>query len=163
MTTGRVRIESLADHLDLVETVARWHWDAWGHEDPGASLASWTAGMRARANRDRIPMTYVALDGAELVGTASLIAHEMVTHPEWSPWLGGVYVRHDRRGEGIGSALVREAVRAAAAMNEPRLYLSTESARGFYEKLGWRAIAVEEHAGQPVTIMVIETKGDLQG
>ena len=158
--TDRVRIESIADHLDLIETIARWHWDAWGHEDPAGSLASWTAGMHARTNRDRIPTTYVALDGDDLLGAASLIEHEMATHPEWSPWLGGVYVRHDRRRQGVGSALVRHAVRAAAAMGVARLYLSTESARGFYEKLGWHTIAEEEYAGQPVTVMAIDPVED---
>jgi hypothetical protein len=43
-----MRIESIADHLDLIEIIARWHWEEWGYADPGGSLASWTAGLRAR-------------------------------------------------------------------------------------------------------------------
>jgi GNAT superfamily N-acetyltransferase len=160
MTTSRVRIESIADHLELVETIARWHWEEWGHADPGGSLAGWTAGLRTRTRRGEIP-TYVALDGDELVGSVTLVAHDMATHPEWSPWLAGTYVVPERRREGVGSALARHALREAAAMGVARLYLYTESdaARGWYERLGWRAIAVEDYAGALVTIMAIATSG----
>ncbi len=157
MTTRQVRIESIADHLALIETIARWHWEAWGQADPGGSLASWTAGLRERTHRDRIPTTYVALEGDELLGSVTLVEHDMANHPEWSPWLAGTYVTPSRRGQGVAGALVRHAVGKVAAMGVPRLYLYTESARGLYERLGWYPIAEEDYEGQPVTIMTIAT------
>ncbi len=157
MTAGRVWIESIADHLDLVATIAEWHWAEWGHADPGGSLASWTEGLRRRTNRERIPTTYVALDGGELLGSATLVEHDMATRRDLSPWLAGLYVAPAHRGRGVGSALVRHAVRRAAAMGVGRLYLYTGPARGFYERLGWRPIADEWYEGQPVVVMAIQT------
>jgi predicted N-acetyltransferase YhbS len=158
--TRRVRIESIADHPDLVEAIARWHWDEWGHVDPGGSLASWTAGLRRRTNRGRIPTTYVALDADELLGSVPLVEHDMATRRDLAPWLAGLYVAPAHRGRGVGSALARHAVRQAAAMGVGRLYLYTGPARGFYERLGWRAIADERYEGEPVVVMAIETAGE---
>lgn len=93
-----MRIAPLPDHLVLVETIARWHWNEWGDEDPSGSLASWTEAMRQRTNRDGIPTTYVALGGDELLGSVSLVEHDMETHLDLSPWVAGVYVRPSRRG-----------------------------------------------------------------
>src|SRR5687768_14875761 len=128
-----MRVESIADHLDLVDTIARWHWDEWGHADPQGSLQSWAEGLRERTKRDAIPTTYVALDGAELLGSVTLVENDMSTRPGLTPWLAGVYVKQDRRLQGVGTALVRHAIRKAAEMGIKRLYLHTHSARPFYE------------------------------
>lgn len=157
-----MHIANVADHPDLIDTVARWHFDEWGHHDPGGSVQSWADHLRRRTNRDRIPATYIALNGDgedELCGTVLLVQHDMSTHPELSPWVGGVYVNPAHRGKGIASALVRHAVQQATTMGVTRLYLFTESARGLYEKLGWQAIVEEEYQGEPVTIMAIDLNG----
>ncbi len=152
-----MRIERLADHPGAVDTIGRWHWDEWGHADPEGSLESWTEALLARAHRDRIPTTFVALDGAEPVGSAVLVEHDMDTRRDLSPWLAGVFVKPSHRHRGIASALVRRAVREAARLDVGRLYLYTQPARGLYEKLGWRPLAEDHYEGQPVTIMTIET------
>ncbi len=150
-----MRIESIADHLDLIDTIAGWHWDEWGGVDPGGSLESWTEGLQQRTNRDRIPTTFVALDGDELLGSVTLVEHDMDTHLEVSPWVAGVYVRPSARRRGVASALVRHAVREAREMRITRLHLYTSTARDLYEKLGWQPIADDHYEGQPVTIMAI--------
>jgi GNAT superfamily N-acetyltransferase len=154
-----MRIESIADHLDLVPTIARWHWDEWGHTDPTGSLAAWTAGLRQRTHRDRIPTTYVALAGDELLGSVTLVEHDMDTHRELSPWLAGLYVEPSRRGQGVGSALVRHTVQKAGEMGIARLYLYSGPARSFYERLGWRPVAETVYHGRPVTILTIGCSG----
>ena len=150
------RVESIADHLDLVDTIARWHWDEWGHTDPKGSLQSWTEGLRERTKRDAVPTTYVALDGAELLGSVTLVENDMSTRPDLTPWLAGVYVKQERRLQGVGTTLVRHAVQKAAEMGIKRLYLYTHSARAFYEKLGWQHIADSYYEGQDVSIMAID-------
>jgi GNAT superfamily N-acetyltransferase len=152
----RLRIENIADHPDLIETVARWQWGEWGHLDPADSLAARIASIGAQTDLDRIPTTFVALDGDEPLGSASLVADDMPTHPELTPWLASVYVAPAARGRGVASALVRRVVQQAATLGVTRLYLYTESAQGLYEKLGWRVIATDHFEGAPVTIMAID-------
>src|SRR6476620_9708319 len=133
----RMEIASIADHLQLVPTIAKWHWDEWGHTDPDGSLESWTEGLAKRTNRDRIPTTYVTLDDDEPIASTTLVEHDMSTHLDLTPWLAGVYVKPDYRGRGVGAALVTHTTRKAAQMGVERLYLYTSSAQEFYRKLGW--------------------------
>jgi len=105
-----MHLESIADHLDLVDLIARWHFAEWGHLDPSSTLEAWTEGLRQRTHRDEIPTTYVALEADELLGSVTLVEHDMLTRPELSPWVAGVYVAPAHRHRGIGSALVRYAV-----------------------------------------------------
>jgi GNAT superfamily N-acetyltransferase len=150
-----VRIENIADHPALVETVARWQWGEWGHLDPDDSLAARIASLRDQMP-DRIPTTSIALEGGEPLGTASLVMHDMDTHRELSPWLASVYVTPTARGRGVASALVRRVVQQAATLGIARLYLYTPDAQGLYEKLGWQAIGTEHFEGHHVTIMAID-------
>ena len=152
-----VQIDNLADHPELVETVARWLWDEWGHVDPTGLLSSWTAGLRWRANRDTLPMTYVALEDGTPVGTVRLIENDMPSRRDLSPWLASLYVVPTARGRGVGAALVQFAVRQAAAMGTKRLYLQTSTARGLYERLGWQVMADAQFADYSVAIMSIST------
>lgn len=152
-----MRVESIADYLDLVNTIARWHWDEWGRHDPGGTVESWVEGLRQRTNRDRVPTTYVALEGEDLVGSATLVDNDMSTRPDLSPWVAGVYVKAELRGRGVGSALMRHVVRKAAEMGIEKLYLYTGGARVFYEKLGWRYLENEYYEGRTVSIMEFDT------
>lgn len=159
MTTDPLQIEHLADHLDCVETLARWHWDEWDHADPTKSLASTIDWMRESANRDAIPLTLVACANGEPLGSASLLDHDLETRPELSPWVVGVYTRSDVRGRGIGTALMRQAVHTATRLGVSRLYLYTDAngtARRLYERLGWQPIAEEVYKGDAIVIMTIE-------
>lgn len=151
-----IQIESLADHLELVERIACWHFTEWGHSDPSATLAGWTEGLRQRTKRDQIPTTYVAFEGNEPLGSVRLVEHDMRTHPDLSPWLVGVYVIPERHHQGIGSLLVRHAVQQVTHMGVKRLYLYTHAARAFYEKLGWRFLEEDVYEGQAVAIMAID-------
>ena len=151
-----VRIENIADYPALVETVARWQWEEWGHLDPTDSLAERITSLRNQTDPNRIPTAYIALEGDEPLGTAALVRHDMDTHRELSPWLASVYVTPAARRRGVASALVRRVVRQAAALGIARLYLYTPDAQGLYEKLGWQAIGTEHFQGHLVTIMAID-------
>ncbi len=153
-----MRIDHIADHPALVETVARWQWAEWGHLDPDDSPAAWIANLRAQTERGSISTTYLALERGELLGIASMVEDDFATHPEFSPRLACVYVKPDARGRGVASALVRQVVRVAATIGVQRLYLYTKGARGLYEKLGWQIIATEHVAGSPITIMAIDIR-----
>ena len=155
---GGVRIASLADHLDAVDAIARWHWEEWGEEVAMGPPAAWAERLRRYANRAAIPMTFVALapDGA-LVGSASLTAEDLASRPDLSPWLSSVYVAPEWRGRGLGSALARHVVARAAALGVPRLYLCTEHSRSLYERLGWRVVAPDHRRGHDLVVMAIET------
>ena len=63
------------------------------------------------------------------------------------------FVLPGHRGKEIGSRLVREAEKLLANNGVATAYLFTESARAFFEKLGWRAIGRATCNGHPVSIL----------
>lgn len=147
-------IESIADHVDLVETISKWHWNEWGHVDPDGTLETWTESLASRTERDTIPTTYVALaDGRDLLGSVSLVDCDMETRPDLWPWLAGLYVRPDARNGGVGSALVTHAMKKVREMDIHTLYLYTSSSESLYSKLGWSTIDREGYEGKDVAIM----------
>lgn len=149
-----VKISSLADCPHLAPVIAQWHCGEWGHLYPGGTVDGWLRHIRTRMNADRIPITVVALDGArEPVGTAALTEHDMETHRELSPWLGGVYVIPPARRRGVASALVRDLMGRAADFGIRTLHLYTNGAEGLYQKLDWRVLSREPYMGREVTIM----------
>jgi predicted N-acetyltransferase YhbS len=148
-----VIIELLADHPEYVETVALWHHGEWAYLRPGDTLEKRLVRLRADCGRQDIPITYVATESGEVLGSAMLIAHDMDSHMEWTPWLAGVFVAQQKRATGIGAALVRHVMRAAADLGISVLYLYTPKAEPFYTRLGWTVIERTFYRGTNVTVM----------
>jgi GNAT superfamily N-acetyltransferase len=148
-----MRIEYLADHEELIPELARLHFAEWGHLRPEETLEGRTRRLRDYCGRGGIPTVLVALAGPALCGSAMLIAHDMDTREDLTPWLAGVYVLPAHRHRGYGSALVAAVVHEAAAIGVERLYLYTPDAAKFYARLGWSSLGDAEYRGQHVVIM----------
>ncbi len=148
-----MRIDYLADHLSLVPALTRLHFEQWGHLRPDEPLESRARRFEACCGRGGVPSVVVALEDDELAGSAMLIASDMDTRPDLTPWLAGVYVVTGHRGRGVGSALVTRVEAEASALGVTRLYLYTPDAMAFYAHLGWVAGERCEYLGQAVTIM----------
>lgn len=137
-----MKIEYLADHPEFLRTLAEWQHGEWGYLRPGDTVEARMVRLGGWGERDRIPLTVVAHENGEVRGSASLIAHDMDTRMELTPWLAGVFVAPDRRREGIGAALVRRIRVEAGRLHVPVLYLYTVHSESFYADLGW---SLQEH------------------
>ena len=134
-------IDYLADRREFIPTVAHWRHEEWGHLRPNETLDDRIARLERTCGHRQIPTTFVAVDdGAQPVGCASLVEHDMLTRPELSPWLAGVFVPHEQRRRGIGAALVGRVVAEARSLGVPRLYLYTPTTGAFYRRLGWSVV-----------------------
>ena len=146
--------EHLHRRPEHVPTIARWWFDEWGHEAPGLTAEANEARVRENLGA-LLPVTIVALRDGRPVGVAALKAHELFdVLPERTPWLGGVYVVPEARGEGLAARLVGEIEAIAARAGFRRLWLDTEVPDGgLYARLGWRIDRHLEHAGLKLTVM----------
>jgi GNAT superfamily N-acetyltransferase len=59
-----------------------------------------------------------------LLGSAMLIARDMDTDPEYSPWVAGVFVSPTHRRRCIGRALSEHVLHEAARLGFATLYLT---------------------------------------
>ena len=151
-----MEIGYLADHERFVSPLVQWHHQEWSYLRPGDTIDARTARLRAACGHCGIPTVFVAFTENELLGSAMLIAHDMDTRIEFSPWLAGVFVRPDRRKEGLGSKLVQRVVEEARVFGVRRLYLYTPTAEQFYVRLGWSKIERTNYRGASVVVMTKE-------
>jgi GNAT superfamily N-acetyltransferase len=151
-----VRIDLLADHLDLVELITRWHWAEWGHAYPESSAEEWMSNIASRAGRGPVPFTLVVWVGEEPVGAVSLAEHDMPPDPAFArltPCVSGTYILPSWRRKGIGAVLMEALEARAASFELGTLFLFTGEAEAFYRRVGWRTIAESEDHGSPVAVM----------
>jgi GNAT superfamily N-acetyltransferase len=152
-----VTIEYLADRAEFMHTVARWHHDEWGHLRPNETVEDRVAQVERACGHCEVPTTFVALVEDQLLGSASLVEHDMTTRPELSPWLSGVFVAPQHRRHEIGAALVERVVQEAHTLGTQRLYLYASGSGILYLRLGWsvveRTFYRELWGNQEITIM----------
>jgi GNAT superfamily N-acetyltransferase len=154
-----MRITFLADYPDYVPTVAAWIFQEWGRDFAEHTLEEVEAKFRTHLNRDRVPLTLIALLDDHPVGTASLFVSDMDTRADLSPWLAAVYVLPGHRSRGLGTRLVEASEAVARQVGIPRLYLFTPDRESFYARLGWSALERSDYRGQPVVIMAKSLAG----
>ena len=156
-----VTIEYLADRREFIPVVARWLHTEWGHLRPGETVEDRAARVECDCGHCEVPTTFIALGGDQLLGSASLVEHDMDIRPKLSPWLSGVFVAPEHRRRGIGAALVERVVQEARALGTPRLYLYTPGSGALYFRLGWSVVEWtfyrELWGDQEVTIMELVT------
>ena len=186
---SQIHIAPLAEHPDLVPTVAGWLHQEWGYLYPGGSLESRIQQVRERAQPEGIPAVFIALSQETPVGTSGLLQYDSavdraieVAHTaavaqgkadiKWletrvipTPWLVSVYVTPEYRRRGIASQLVRHAMGAARRLGVERLYLYTETpgAEALYRSLGWQIFERLVYPEMHTTLMVADlTKLDIE-
>jgi len=87
-----------------------------GISGPSETVDDRIARVERACGHYQIPTSFVAVDGDQAVGCASLIEHDMLTRPELSPWLAGVFVPRQYWRHGIRAALVKRVVREARSL-----------------------------------------------
>ncbi len=132
--------------------MAKWFYQEWSHLYPGRKVIDIEQAIGGRGKK-KILVTFIALEGEELLGTVSLKIHDMETRLDLTPWLAGLYVVESRRKQGIGTTLVKVIERKAKELSVRKLYLYTLNSEGFYARLGWFGKERAEYHGYSVTIM----------
>lgn len=152
-----VKFEFLADRPEIIDVVAGWYYAQWGHLNPEATAAAIATTISQSMNKDRLPILLLAFVDNAVVGAVELKFREMDIYPDREHWLGGVFVRSEYRGLGIGKRLVSEAIQLAQKFAVQTLYLQTEElSGGIYAELGWQRL--EKVRYKSTTVLVMERR-----
>lgn len=96
VSVDRMRIVDLNNEPWHIARLSRWHHREWVQFYPDEQVADFARDLNACLGEQLVPSTFIATDG-RLLGSASLLASDMLTHPELSPWVASVYVRRARQ------------------------------------------------------------------
>jgi predicted N-acetyltransferase YhbS len=145
-----ININTQPEHIP---EVAEWLFKEWGHLSPGSTLEQRIQRLQERGRDTELPVTFIAVEDGQAVGTVSLVPHDMEIRMNLTPWMASVFVKPEARGRGIGSQLVTFAEEEARRRGISPLYLFTPNKQRMYARLGWTAIEEVEYRGERVTIM----------
>lgn len=148
-------ISPLADIPEAIPTMAKWFYDEW-HSFDGRSIDQITAQLSENLNRHSIPITFVAHQNHEILGTVSLDISDLPEFDSYSPWLASLYVHESHRSKGVASALVSHLKQFALSDGYTPLYLWTPGSISLYERFGWVEISRSTYIGKSITIMVLK-------
>jgi GNAT superfamily N-acetyltransferase len=148
-----MRIEYLADHEELVPELASWHFAEWSFLQPNETLEERTLRLRRCCGHREIPTVVIGLLGNVLCGSGMLVAQDMDSRPNLTPWLAGLYVAPAYRRKGYGTKLIERVVQEAAALKAQALYLYTPNSEQYYCGRGWSVVERSKYRGADVSIM----------
>lgn len=146
------RILAVSEQPELAPLVARWLVAQFGGQG-GRTVEQMTDLILAPPKGPE--ESFVAFEGDQPVGTASLAHADLDSRPDLAPWLAGVLVQPPYRGRGHAAALVRAVEGFARAAGIGTLWLYTWSAARLYARLGWREAGreIEMKRNQEVILM----------
>jgi GNAT superfamily N-acetyltransferase len=145
-TNPTYHIEFLADHPAYAEEVGQLKMAEWLRTSPDRPYEVWIDEIRASAQKDRVPMTLLALRDGEVLGFVSLVEIDDRAGIERGVWLITLYVREAYRCYGIGTALIERCIAEGRRMGRPALYLWTETPQltAYYARRGWQYVGQDE-------------------
>ncbi len=130
-----LRIDHLFEHPEHLPEVARWIYEEFWRDRAGYSVATFERLLREASDPDRVPLSLLALADGRPAGTVNLVHTDSETRPDLHPWLAALVVVPERRGLGIGSALVRALLGHAARLGFRELFLGTDIP-AYYARFG---------------------------
>jgi len=146
--TNDIQIGFLCDFPEHIRAISKWQYTEW-HDffiDPIYNFQSLEDLVKDNTdnylNKDKLPLTLVALYKGELAGTVTIEIHEKwQTIPLYSPYLSALFVDENFRKKGIGHKLIEFVENLVKEMHYSQVYLSTEENRkGIYDNLGYTVL-----------------------
>ena len=153
-----MKIDYLAEHPTFIPTLSKWFLREWRDFYGDKTWEDVAETFYRRLNKGAVPMALVAFEGERPSGTVSLLAESISTRKHLTPWLGGLYVREEERGHGLGRQLIEAAVGEASKLGIEQLFIGLRKAEGYYLKLGWEVVERMNYYGAEITIMQLNLR-----
>lgn len=141
-----MKIVSLCDYPEHIDTVARWNWGAFCENDRPSVTLDIVRNKLKMHKHGALPHAYIALEDDVPVGTVTLYDNDLKGE-DVTPWLGSLFVPENHRCHGIAKKLIDHICKVAHELGYDAIYLRTEHTAKYYEKLGWQLV---KHTVDPV-------------
>jgi predicted N-acetyltransferase YhbS len=153
-----MKIDYLAEHRDFIPALSKWFLREWRDFYGDKTWEFVAETFYKRLNRSAVPLSLVAFEDDSPLGTISLLEESISSYRHLSPWLGGLYVREERRNQGIGRHLIEAGAAEAAKVGAERLYIGIRKAEDYYIRLGWQTVERTFYYNEDITIMQLDLR-----
>lgn len=131
---------------------AQWRLEAFG-DVLGASLADEIKRLEDFVAGGALQAALMASCDGVPAGTCLLAQKELEPCHPVSPWLAGLYVVPEYRRRGIGKILVRATEEQARQRGNRQIFLYSDDATSYYERLDWRVVEQTTRMEHPMALM----------
>ena len=156
-------IDYLHNNKLFVPVAAKWIFEEWGRHTSGSSVDRIEKWLRRSPGGSGLPISMVATEQDVPVGLSRLVANDMDTRQDLTPWLASLFVPPEIRNHGIASTLIQKVLQEAVALGFSTCYLYTPDQERFYARRGWHLLEHTTYRNRRVSVMHIETKGEQIG
>lgn len=136
-----IKILSLSDFPDYIDTVVEWLYSEWGNNNK----KFWDSWIRNSLSKQDVPQTFIIFVNGNIAGTYSLWRCDLQSRQDLFPWFGGLYVDTPFRGKlvdgkKLGVRLLNHAIQTLNSLGYKKAYLFTEKNPKYYIDNGWKII-----------------------
>jgi N-acetylglutamate synthase-like GNAT family acetyltransferase len=150
---NKIEVIDLSAIPSAIPTLANWHYSQWSYLNPAKNIEKRIELLRRHLETNIIPTTFVAVVDDKVVGSASLVEHDMEDRLDLTPWLASVFVDPEFRDLGVGTKLVNKIIELAQENGNKEFYLYTPDKESFYRRIGWKTFEKREFHDENVTMM----------
>ncbi len=138
-----MKIESIYEHLDLLDeiiTLTQKEWGSYANEEEFQQKLNRKKKQILELEKRNDYAKLVLLEGTTLIGFISLFPTDGEEHQELTPWYATMYVKEEYRGRGYSRLLHEALLKEAKKRGYSKVYLKTDL-KNYYEK--WGAIYLD--------------------
>ena len=150
-----IKIDFLKNHPYCIPRLAEiWHEGLGKIWLPDVPVEGVIQRFSDHLNNDKLPITFIALDGNKPVGICSLRENDGI-RPDIRPWLGSLVIDSKYQKQGIGKMSIDTVKNTADELGFDKLYLFAfdSTIPEYYSRLGWSTIGMDDFRQHPVTVM----------
>lgn len=129
--------------------MTNWIWNEFGNEN---NYDFFHSIIKNSLIKNKLPLTFIALEDNELVGTIGLWRSDLMSRQDLFPWLSALFVKENFRRKKIGQKLQNFLVEYCRKAGFTELFLYTDICN-YYEKTGWEYLEDGvEYSGEYIKI-----------
>jgi GNAT superfamily N-acetyltransferase len=147
-------VQPLQSRSPWLAQIAAKHFVYWGPLTGYSSRKLYESFLRQAAQSEALPRVLIASIRGTFIGSVTVLTNDLAIRPQFTPWMGQLFVVDNQRSSGVGTALIGAAAAYAERLGYREFFLFTSGRLPeFYRRRNWIDVENVSYLGKVRTIM----------